>query len=104
MNISSNLLHQYLWQFILLIYFTPTIICLLNKKSSFITIFICNLLGGWTVIFWIGTLILAFTDTKSPRDDEFDDQDEAVVKNKKKSKGVWLSRYVDPLIKWHDNI
>ena len=85
--------------FIMLVYFLPSIISIFNPKSSFFVIFIGNLLFSWTVIFWFGSLVWAFCDTKTiqTNTDEYEDclQDES-----QKGKRRGLTQYVKPLLKW----
>ncbi len=50
----------FLWSLIgIAIYFIPTIIGIVRKKSNLLLIFLLNLLLGWTLIGWIVALILA---------------------------------------------
>jgi len=47
---------------LIVLYFLPAIIGKSNKHSKFGTIFLVNLLVGWTVIGWAACLIWAFID------------------------------------------
>jgi len=44
-----------------LIYFFPTMICLLRRHNNKISIFIVNILLGWTFIGWVVALVWSFT-------------------------------------------
>ena len=44
-----------------LIYFFPTMICLLRRHNNKIPIFIVNILLGWTFIGWVVALVWSFT-------------------------------------------
>ena len=44
-----------------LIYFFPTMICLLRKHNNKIPIFIVNIILGWTFIGWVVALVWSFT-------------------------------------------
>jgi len=47
---------------IISIYFLPTIVALVGDHSSFLAIFILNLLAGWTLLAWIILLVWSFLD------------------------------------------
>jgi len=47
---------------IILIYFAPTIIAGIKSNNDTSAIFMCNLLFGWTLIFWIILLFLAISE------------------------------------------
>lgn len=47
------------WTFIIVIYFMPTIIAIISRKSRMVTVLMINAFLGWTVIGWIIALILA---------------------------------------------
>ena len=44
----------------IVIYFLPTIIAAVRRHPNVLLIFLVNLLLGWTVIGWAGTLVWAF--------------------------------------------
>lgn len=44
-----------------LIYFFPTMVCLLRKHNNKIPIFIVNIILGWTFIGWVVALVWSFT-------------------------------------------
>ena len=44
-----------------LIYFFPTMICVLRRHNNKIPIFIVNILLGWTFIGWVVALVWSFT-------------------------------------------
>jgi hypothetical protein len=48
-----------MWIFLLAIYFMPTIIAVVTRKSRMVTVFLINAFLGWTVVGWIIALILA---------------------------------------------
>ncbi|QUG43853.1 superinfection immunity protein [Psychrobacillus sp. INOP01] len=50
---------------VLAIYFLPTIIAALKKKTNFLPILLLNLLLGWSLIGWIVALIWATTKDSS---------------------------------------
>ncbi len=90
------------YRWLIALYFLPTIISLFNKRSSTFVIFLGNLLLSWTVIFWFGSLLWAFCDTKTiqPIDDE-DEEDVVVTPSTAQAKGSRnLNNYVDPLLQW----
>lgn len=47
------------WTFIIAIYFMPTIIAIINRKSRMVTVLLINAFLGWTVVGWIIAFILA---------------------------------------------
>lgn len=50
---------------LLLVYFIPTIVALSRKKTNRASIFLLNLLLGWTFVGWVVALIWSFsTDNK----------------------------------------
>ncbi|MGV1016821.1 MAG: superinfection immunity protein [Fluviibacter phosphoraccumulans] len=88
---------DYPW--LIALYFLPTIISLFNKRSSTFVIFVGNLLFSWTVIFWFGSLLWAFCDTKTIQlIDEEDEVDTPSPEKAKRSRN--LNNYVDPLLQW----
>ncbi len=44
-------------------YFIPSLIAILRKHPNVMAIFVLNLLLGWTVLGWIGSLVWSFTST-----------------------------------------
>lgn len=46
-------------ELLLILYFIPTIIAILNRKNAG-AILILNTLFGWTIIGWVAAFILAF--------------------------------------------
>ena len=52
-------------EILLYIYFTPTIIAIENNNKKVYTIYICNLLFGFTIVGWFATLISAISKQKS---------------------------------------
>lgn len=64
MNDSSNPLFYgpfsiFAWVFLLAIYFMPTIIAVISRKSRMVTVLMVNAFLGWTVVGWIIALVLA---------------------------------------------
>ena len=53
-------------EFILPIYFTPTIIAAVRRHHNILAIFLINFLLGWTVIGWIGALVWSLIDPSTP--------------------------------------
>ena len=49
----------FMWIFIIAIYFMPTIIAVVTRKSRMVTVLIINAFLGWTVIGWIIAFVLA---------------------------------------------
>lgn len=47
-----------------LIYFIPTVICLIRKHTYKLYIICLNIILGWTLIGWIASLIWSFIDNK----------------------------------------
>lgn len=47
-----------------LIYFIPTVICLIRKHTYKLYIICINIVLGWTLIGWIASLIWSFIDNK----------------------------------------
>ncbi len=47
--------------FLFIAYFLPTLIAILRDHHNFAAIAVCNLVLGWTVIGWVGSLIWSFT-------------------------------------------
>lgn len=47
-----------------LIYFIPTVICLIRKHTYKLYIICLNIILGWTLIGWIACLIWSFIDNK----------------------------------------
>lgn len=47
-----------------LIYFIPTIVCLIRKHTYKFYIIFLNIILGWTLIGWIASLIWSFIDNK----------------------------------------
>ena len=54
--------------FILLLYFTPSIVASWRKHSKATAIRILNLLAGWTFIGWVAAAVWAYTENN--RDDK----------------------------------
>jgi hypothetical protein len=52
--------------FILTFYFMPTVIASLRHSQHTGTIFIVNLVFGWTVLGWLAALIWAIVETPKP--------------------------------------
>lgn len=50
-----------------ILYFLPSIVSALRKKSNTAAIFILNLLLGWTLIGWVVALVWAFTTDGSSK-------------------------------------
>lgn len=50
---------------VVLIYFIPNWIASGRQHPNKNAIFVANLLLGWTILGWIGTLVWSFTSTKS---------------------------------------
>lgn len=48
-----------------LIYFIPTVICLIRKHTCKLYIICLNIILGWTIIGWITSLIWSFIDNKT---------------------------------------
>lgn len=46
-----------LWLLCFLLYFTPSIVAYLLRRSKLPTIIICNALFGWTFVGWIALLV-----------------------------------------------
>lgn len=44
------------------LYFTPTLIAFLRKKSNLTSIFVLNLLLGWSFIGWVVSLVWALSN------------------------------------------
>lgn len=44
------------------IYFLPTVCALLKWRVNTFAIFVLNLLSGWTVLGWVGSLVWALTE------------------------------------------
>ena len=86
------------------VYFLPTFISLLNKKSKTLPIFIINLVLGWTVLMWISMLFESFYDTeKSKSRSGFIEGEETNVLNqevKNKKRRIWTVDYVLDAIHW----
>jgi len=51
----------------LALYFLPTIIAVLKKKTNFLPILLLNLFLGWSFIGWIVALVWATTKDASPQ-------------------------------------
>lgn len=49
---------------ILPVYFLPTLIAFIRRKTNRLPIFLLNLFAGWTVLGWIGALIWGATSDK----------------------------------------
>ena len=47
-----------------LIYFIPTVVCLIRKHTYKFYIIFLNIILGWTLIGWIASLIWSFIDNK----------------------------------------
>ncbi len=84
---------------IIAIYFLPSIISIFNPKSSFFVIFTGNLLLSWTVVYWFGSLIWAFCDTKTEQTNTHEDE-HCPKGESQKCKRRGLTQYVKPLVKW----
>lgn len=48
-------------------YFVPAIVAIHRKHNNAVSIFLVNLLLGWTFIGWIGALVWAFTAQPSQK-------------------------------------
>lgn len=73
----------------LIIYFIPTMVAYDNKKAS--TVFLVNLFFGWTILGWIISLILAFSDRKDPvviQNNKSDKYDQLQKLEELRSKGI----------------
>jgi len=53
--------------FIILIYFLPWVVSLLNNHPAKVGIFVLNLFLGWTLVFWVIALVWAFTKSQPPQ-------------------------------------
>lgn len=118
MDTLLTLIKDHPWQSLAILYFLPTLISLVNPKSRTWKIFIFNLLGGWTVIYWFVVLFLAFTNTKTPMQIDYPDQSDLTEvmpeheqmstnganKNKRSNHGFAVGRYVEPAIHWWKNL
>lgn len=51
--------------FMALIYFIPTIICIVKRHTHKLYIICLNIFLGWTLIGWLGALIWSFIDRES---------------------------------------
>lgn len=105
----------------MVIYFLPTFIGLLNPKSKKLKLFILNLTGGWTVVYWVAAFFLAFASTKNPTQKnnqghdsgqqslnqvtaEAEPLDAAGSRESRytrlHSKGFVMTRYIEPTVLW----
>ena len=50
--------------FLLGLYFLPSLIAFLGKKSNFMAIFALNLLLGWTLVGWVVSLVWSLSKDK----------------------------------------
>lgn len=67
-----------------LLYFVPTAVAQYRKASNTTTVFLVNLLLGWTAIGWIVALILAFAGDSGEQARRHREMMEALNRNKKK--------------------
>jgi uncharacterized membrane protein len=47
------------------VYFLPTILASIRHRPNTMTIFLINLLLGWTALGWIAAMVLVFIETKN---------------------------------------
>ena len=52
---------------IVALYFVPTLLALLRGHRQLLAIGALNLLLGWTLLGWVGSLVWSFTSTDSAR-------------------------------------
>jgi hypothetical protein len=92
------------------IYFLPTFISILNKKSDTKMIFLGNLFLGWTIIFWLSFLVWSFVNTKDKSIDHVGNysnyNDDSELESESTSKRTGFSKFIsiDPLIIWYRNL
>jgi type II secretory pathway component PulF len=67
-----------------LLYFIPTAAAQYRKSSNTTTVFLVNLIFGWTVIGWIAALILAFSGDSGEQVRRHREMMEALNRNEKK--------------------
>ena len=67
-----------------LLYFVPTAVAQYRKASNTTTVFLVNLLLGWTAIGWIVALILAFAGDSGEQARRHREMMEALNRNEKK--------------------
>jgi hypothetical protein len=49
----------------IVIYFLPTIVALVRKKTNPVVVILVNVFLGWTLIGWIVALVLSFTGSRT---------------------------------------
>ena len=60
-NAMDDVIGLLLWATILGFYLLPTLVAWLHEHHQLYAIAVLNLLLGWTLLGWIGALVLAFT-------------------------------------------
>lgn len=61
---ANSLLGFVLTCMIIMLYFLPSWIAYCRNHRNRFALFLCNLLLGWTAIFWIGSLIWSVWNSK----------------------------------------